>query len=173
MLTITPITPTTPDLSKIETLYATAFPREERAPFAMLLSDAPGNDFLAFREGETFCGFCFSVTVGDLTHILFFAMDGALRDRGYGTQALALLGKYYAGQRLLADIEDPAEPASPNPEQRRRRKQFYLRCGFSVSPVHYVWRGTAYEILVSGGSLTPEEFDSFWETLDSARQKEF
>lgn len=53
MLTITPITPSTPDLSGIESLYLTAFPREERTPFAMLLSTAPGNDFLAFREGET------------------------------------------------------------------------------------------------------------------------
>ena len=91
MLTITPITPSTPDLSGIESLYLTAFPREERTPFAMLLSTAPGNDFLAFREGETLRGFCFAVTVGDLTHILFFAMADGCRDRGFGTQALALL----------------------------------------------------------------------------------
>ena len=173
MLTITPITPSTSDLSGIESLYLTAFPREERTPFAMLLSTAPGNDFLSFREGETLRGFCFAVTVGDLTHILFFAMADGCRDRGFGTQALALLKERYAGQRLLADIEDPAEPGSPNPEQRRRRRQFYLRCGFSVSPVRYVWRGTAYEIVVSGGELTPEEFDHFWDALDQARQREF
>ena len=42
---------------------------------------------------------------------------GVSGERAYA----ALLKERYAGQRLLADIEDPAEPGSPNPEQRRRR----------------------------------------------------
>ena len=50
-------------------------------------------------------------------------------------------------------------------EIRRRRKNFYLRNGYSETEVSYRWQDEAYEILVSGGELSKEDFGNFWKAL--------
>ncbi len=44
---------------------------------------------LGFFDGEVFCGFASLLTYGDLTQILYFAIEDSLRGKGYGLQALA------------------------------------------------------------------------------------
>ena len=40
---------------------------------------------------------------------------------------------------------------------------FYRKGGYAPSEVRYDWRGENYVIYVSGGSLSANEFEAFWD----------
>ena len=67
-------------------------------------------------------------------------------------------------EREAVDIEREVPGCEEN-EIRRRRKNFYLRNGYSETEVRYRWQDEAYEILVSGGTLSGEDFGNFWKAL--------
>ena len=117
----------------------------------------------AMEEGE-FRGFVCSLIQGDLLHIIYFAVTEDQRGRGLGSQILAAVREASPGMRLLVDIEAP-DPTAENHLQRVRRQEFYLRNGYTETPVRYSWRGEDYIILSRGGNLTPEEFHRFWDDL--------
>ena len=63
-------------LAQVKTLYFSAFPEEERIPWPLVVPNCRRNgvDLTAFLDGDTFCGFTHSVTVGDHHCLLFFAV---------------------------------------------------------------------------------------------------
>jgi len=156
-----PVTEKLPDFGRITALYERAFPANERRPLHPLLNDTTGcSDFLAFYEDKEFVGFACLLTRRDITHILYIAIDEAMRGQGYGTKALEAIRRVRPGQRIIADLEDDAREAEGGP--RHKRKQFYERCGYRKTGVEYPWRGEDYIILSQGGPVTMEEFLSFW-----------
>lgn len=160
-----PITSHSTDVSRIEALYLEAFPENERSPFHLLLDDSTNcSEIFAFYEDSIFCGFMSILTWGDISHIIYFAMDASLRGNGYGAAALSLLRQIKPGNRLIADIEQPTSAAGNN-AQREKRKQFYCKNGYAPSGVCYTWRDESYEILVNGGDLSEKEFWDFWEAV--------
>lgn len=153
------------ELDKVQKLYVKAFPDNERSPLVLLLDDNSNcSEIFAFYDNELFCGFISILTTNDISHILYFAIDETLRDKGYGTQALHLLKQLKHQNRILADIEVNTSIATNN-EQRKKRKQFYMRNGYIPSGVYYDWRDESYEILINGGSLSEKEFWNFWECV--------
>ena len=52
-----------------------------------------------------------------------------------------------------------------------RRMQFYRRSGYEASAVRYVWRAEKYVMFISGGALTDEEFDAFWQHFSIQHRK--
>lgn len=157
---------------EIERLYRAAFPREERVPMDTLLeADAP-YDFIACYDGAVLCGFYSALTFGDITHILFLAVEEKLRDHGYGSQILAEIGKAYAGNRVILDVE-MVDPEADNNEQREQRIAFYMRNGYHHSGIYYGWRGVMYEILILDGTISEEEFWNFWDQLDEVQQNNY
>lgn len=157
---------------EIERLYRAAFPREERVPMDTLLeADAP-YDFIACYDGAVLCGFYSALTFGDITHILFLAVEEKLRDHGYGSQILAEIGKAYAGNRVILDVE-MVDPEADNNEQREQRIAFYMRNGYHHSGISYGWRGVMYEILILDGTISEEEFWNFWDQLDEVQQNNY
>ena len=84
MLTAVPITTDSKDFKEIKHLYIAAFPKSERVPLRDLLRHDGASEFVAGYDGETFCGFYSALTFGDITHILFLAIDERLRAHGYG-----------------------------------------------------------------------------------------
>jgi hypothetical protein len=49
----------------------------------------------------------------------------------------------------------------PIMNSEKKRKAFYIRNGYTVSGVSYIWRQESYEILVNGGELSEKEFEGF------------
>lgn len=165
-LSLTPLTPAHPDLPRAMALMARSFPENERLPAAFLLDPGDGSrDFLAIREGETLCGFLSLLSWRDITHIMFFAVEEDRRGQGIGARALHLLRERRPHARIIADVEADS-PAAPNHAQRLRRRQFYLRCGYAPTGIHYAWRGDSWDILSSGGDVTEAEFRAFWRHFD-------
>ena len=157
---------------EIERLYRAAFPREERVPMDTLLEADGPYDFIACYDGAVLCGFYSALTFGDITHILFLAVEEKLRDHGYGSQILAEIGKAYAGNRVILDVE-MVDPEADNNEQREQRIACYLRNGYHHSGISYGWRGVMYEILILDGTISEEEFWNFWDQLDEVQQNNY
>ena len=165
-LSLMPLTPDHPDLPGVMALMVRAFPKNERLPAAFLFDPGDGSrDFLAIHEGDTLCGFISLLSWQDITPIMFFAVAEDMRSRGVGTQALRMLRTQKPGARIIADVE-AEDPAAPNHAQRHRRRQFYLRCGYTPTRIHYRWRGERWDILSSGGDVTEAEFRAFWRHFD-------
>ncbi|MDD2955803.1 MAG: GNAT family N-acetyltransferase [Oscillospiraceae bacterium] len=157
-----PVTDGFRDLPRVTALMGRSFPANERMPLSTLLHrGGDASCFLAFYDGEEFCGFISLLTWRDITHILFFAMEETLRGKGYGSRALELVQERFAGQRIIADLEKE-DGLAVNAGQRRSRKHFYLRHGYHESGISYRWREESYEILIRGGEISEAEFDEFW-----------
>lgn len=115
-LTALPIGTAHPDLFRVRRLYESAFPANERRPFEALLSGFDGQgELLAFYLGDCFAGFVSLLSWADITHILYFAIEEALRNRGLGSAALEGIKGLKPGQRLIADLEAPL----PRPQTAR------------------------------------------------------
>lgn len=155
-----PLTPSSHELAEVNALMSRAFPANEIVPLATQFA-RPGSELLTFEANGVFAGFISLLTVGTITHILFFAVTETLRGQGLGAQVLDALRRRYPSQRLIADLEQPT-PDAPNAVQRQRRYDFYARCGYLPTEVRYTWRGEAYVIVSNGGNVTKEEFHHFW-----------
>ena len=150
------------DFHRTENLYVRAFPANERTPICGLMRH-DGHDFVGFYDKDkNFCGFASLLTYGDITHILYFAIDEKYREHGYGSEALKLMHTLYPKNRFIADLELDI-PTAENEPQRHLRRAFYLRNGYTPSEVRYDWQGEQYEILVSSGTITNTEFENFWD----------
>lgn len=162
MLILQPADGRSPWLPQIRKLYESSFPDNERRPLDTLLNDqtGAGEVFAALDEGR-FVGLAVLLTHGDLTHILYFAVEAFLRGRGYGSDLLAAIRGRYPGQRILADVEAP-DPRADNRAQRERRIAFYRRNGYEMTEIRYNWVGENYVILSAGGPVTGPEFGAFW-----------
>ena len=171
MLTAVPITTDSKDFKEIKHLYIAAFPKSERVPLRDLLRHDGTSEFVAGYDGETFCGFYSALTFGDITHILFLAIDERLRAHGYGSAMLDIVAAAHPHNRIIVDAE-AEDPAASNNEQRIRRMAFYARNGYCRSGIAYIWRGVPYEILIRGGTITEQEFEGFWDNLDEEERKE-
>ena len=159
------IKPSSKDIRKIKKLYIEAFPENERFSFSMMLKNENGHyETFAFYYDDAFCGFAILLNSLDISHILYIATLPELRGKGLGTKALAAIGRIKSGMRIIVDIEREMPDCSEN-EIRRRRKNFYLRNGYSETEVRYRWQDEYYEILVSGGELSREDFGNFWKAL--------
>ncbi|WP_405328893.1 GNAT family N-acetyltransferase [Fibrobacter sp.] len=174
MLQFFDVTKKSPYLPQVRELYESAFPANERIPIKQLLDDKIKREFWAFfekNEGENavtpkFCGFSNSITYGDITNIVYFAVVPELRSRGYGSQILQAIREKHPDSRIVVDIE--VEEDSKNAEElerRNRRREFYQRNGFGASPVDYVWQGEHYRLLTAGGTVTDKEFRDFWKEI--------
>ena len=183
MLQIIEIKKGSPYLPQVKALYETAFPENERIPIKHLLDDKIKREFWAFfddtlrkNHGEkgdseiaaphTFCGFSNSITHGNITNIVYFAVVPELRSRGYGSQILQAIREKHPTSRIVVDIEVEEDSKDAEElERRNRRRNFYQRNGFEASPVDYVWQGEHYRLLSAGGTVTEKEFRDFWKEI--------
>ena len=164
MITEKAITKKSQEYTKFKALYRKAFPRAERVPVRFLMNKDVEGTLNACYDGELFCGFYATLTFGNITYILFLAIDDALRGQGYGSALLELISYHYPQNRIILDIEAEDCTASNN-EQRIRRKAFYEKNGYAESGIEYRWRGVPYKILIKNGTITENEFYVFWDNL--------
>ena len=163
-----------PYLPQVQALYESAFPSNERIPMKQLLDDKIKREFWAFFEKEdgengaapTFCGFSNSISNGDITNIVYFAVVPELRSRGYGSQILQAIREKHPDSRIVVDIEVEEDSKDAEElERRNRRRDFYQRNGFDAAPVKYHWQGEHYRLLSAGGTVTDKEFRDFWKEI--------
>ena len=174
MLQFFDVTKDAPWFPQVKALYESAFPANERIPIKHLLDDKIKREFWAFfdkTDGEDtaptkFCGFSNSISHGDITNIVYFAVVPELRSRGYGSQILQAIREKHPDSRIVVDIEVEEDSKDAEElERRNRRRDFYLRNGFDSAPVEYHWQGEHYRLLSAGGTVTNKEFRDFWKEI--------
>jgi len=141
-------------------LFLSAFPPEERPPFAVMKWKAKKNvTWLKILADENDAGFFYLVAENDLIYVFFFAIDPAYRGRHIGTKAVHMLLQKYAGKRIFLAIERTDEVAD-NLQERIKRKSFYLRCGLKELHQMVQEGSVTYELLGSGGAVDNREYTS-------------
>ena len=148
-------------LEKVRQLYMTAFPKEERIPWPLVRLNTLRKDIslTAYLDGDTFCGFTYSVTCGGLYMPLFFAIDAPLRSKGYGSAVLSLLKETYG--TVVLNIEPLVEDA-PNLPERHHRYGFYRHNGF-IDTGYHVWEvGGMFRILSTKPDLDIEAYQKLF-----------
>lgn len=170
---------------QLKLLYQTAFPEEEQIPWDDLLRlvDEMPLDFTAYydieltelREQNQACldfadsrrkktegqliGFTIVYPRPSFNWFWYFAVREELRGKGYGQQILTMLIDRYKDCSNILDMESPDHP-SPNPKQRRRRHEFYLRNGFRDTHVYRTFDDNTFTIMMMGeGTFTMEDYD--------------
>lgn len=93
------------DINALERLNNEAFPAEERMEIdeMMQLISRRIIEVTAVYDDSTFVGF-YALSVRKPTaYVFFLAIDSSKRSRGYGSKALALMKKQYAGYQIVLD----------------------------------------------------------------------
>ena len=166
MLQFFDVTKKSPWLPQVKALYESAFPANERIPMKHLLDNKIKREFWAFFDGDVLCGFSNSISHGDITNIVYFAVVPELRCRGYGSQILQAIREKHPDSRIVVDIEVEEDSKDAEElERRNRRRDFYQRNGFDAAPVEYHWQGEHYRLLSAGGTVTDKEFRGFWKEI--------
>lgn len=159
----------TKNLEEIKQLYMDAFPFEERVPFyiMLLVGNDRGVEFLSIYDDDTWLGFIHTLVGEKLSYIFYFAIDGSLRQSGYGSKIIREYKKIHP--KLSLAIE-PIEDNSDNIRQRKKRLEFYEKNGFETLDTRVVEMGVEFELMGTKGmeikesdykSLVKKFFDSF------------
>ena len=154
------------EYEQIKKLMISAFPQNERLPMWFLLWRAKTNfvDFLALYDDDRFVGVTYLVTSQDLTFVLYLTIYSKIRSKGYGKKALETIQSQYPYNRIILNIE-AIEESAHNYGQRVKRKLFYTRNGFVNAALQYSEGEDKYEVLISKGSCTVEEYQELYKKL--------
>jgi GNAT superfamily N-acetyltransferase len=120
---------TAADDASVRALYEGSFPPSVRAPWSDLVEHRGDERFLVLIDVDaTPVGMALIRRLGDtdMTFVRYLAVTATRRDRGLGTQLVALLRDALRSEGisvLLLDVED------------RRRISFYERCGLDLLDV--------------------------------------
>lgn len=161
MLELARIDGTFKDFDAVKALSKEAFPKEEYLDPALLVAMAEEKnfDFWALMDQGRFIGYMAVLLKDSLAYLFFLAIQKDARGEGYGSEALSLFRKRYSGDSLSVDLE-AEEPSSPNAEQRRRRRAFYLKNGFHPTGEYLSYLGVDYEILSGSEDFSLSAFQS-------------
>ena len=157
-------------IEAIHSLYESAFPPDERMPFERVLQKCESGAMrllsVESEDGE-FLGFANITLCLDVLALNYFAILPEKQGNGYGTSVVIELKKRYPERSIVIDIEDDSVECD-NLEQRKRRRAFYERLGFSAMPYHLKIFGVPSIIMSSGREYTFEEYKEIFAQVFSA-----
>lgn len=145
--------------AEIKKLYFQSFPKYERLPFWLLrfLTLRKGIDMSAYYQGETFCGFTYTVTDGNILFILFFAVNEKIRRQGYGSAILQYLKQSNPDKAILLNVE-PLDENADNYDERVRRFDFYKKNGFYDTKFDIEEVGGTFRVLATAPKFDSKEY---------------
>ena len=156
------------DNIQIKQLYESAFPENERIPWPdlMRLIDEMHLDFTTYEDNNQLVGFTIVYPGPKVNWFWYFAVKEELRGQGMGQQILTRLIQKYEGKTCVLDMESPYQVPCPNPEQRSRRQQFYLRNGFRDSNLFKSYEDIEMTMMIIGSeSFTMQDWDAITNEL--------
>lgn len=143
--------------NEIKELYINSFPKNERFPF-WLLKYCSKSDNVLFNiilDNDKLIGMEYIISYDNNAYLMYFAIDKDNRGNGYGSKALEDLIKRY--ETVILSIER----ANKDLDDKKRRKNFYLRNGFIETNKFIEDNGVKYEILCTnkGYDITKENME--------------
>ena len=148
------------DYKDFKRLFFSAFPPEERPPYFFMkrkLKQGKG-ELLIAKNSDDFVGFIYLISYQDMVYIFFFAVDEKLRGRGLGSEILQFVIKRYQGKRIFL-AREPLDDNADNAEQRRKRRDFYLKNGFDDLPIKIIENNYVFDAMGIGGNISAQDYD--------------
>ena len=174
MLKAVKITKTDENFSLVKALYESAFPENERVDLEKILYVSNtidcGIEILAIFDDNIFVGFIITMSVNEITHVLYFAVDDKLRSSGYGSKILKLIHDNNQDKIFMLDVEKPKSKSSNN-EQREKRIKFYSKNGYLLNDIKYKWCGEHYLVMSYGKKISKKEHKKFWKQRSDIMKK--
>ena len=130
-------------------------------PLMVAMSKLWNTDFLGFYEEDTLCGFIYLAHNRKIVFVMFFAVDAALRSKGFGSAILQEIQKKYPTKKIIISIE-PCDETAPDIEIRKKRKAFYLRNGYKETGYMIKLAGVVQEIIIANGEFNKSQFKRFF-----------
>ena len=129
-------------------IYEASFPAYEKKPFWLIrLKNKQGRSDVWFLEEKgKMVGIAITMSAPNLMLLDYFAIAEDVRGKGFGSQGLKLLQKQYKDKKFFLEIESIYDECD-NIEQRKRRKQFYLKNGMTEMKLMVNIFGTNMEVL--------------------------
>lgn len=136
------------DFLKVKTLKDKAFPQNEQIPMWLLLLWARWScaKFTAYYDGVSFCGITYTMQNREAVFVLYLAVNGRMRSKGYGSAIIQELKTRNPGKTLLLNVE-PVDETANNSVQRQRRIDFYKKNGFYETGYRITDKRENYDIL--------------------------
>lgn len=152
------------DYKRINKLYNSAFPTDERAPFRILMRKTRLSmvDFMAIYDDEKWVGLTYVITYNRLSYIFYLAISETERGKGYGKKAMAAILKKYEGNKVFLALET-LDPTADNYQERLNRHKFYEQCGLQSLPYKLKEVSVIYDIMGVGGTVEPHEYSDLIE----------
>ena len=151
---------------EVNRLAKEAFPPEEYLAPQTLVDMAKTDhlDFLALSERDVFVGFMVVKTYKNLAYLFFLAINPSCRSKGYGSRAIETLKAEYPGKKQVVDFEMLDDYAQNN-EQRKKRRNFYLRNGYQETGLFLSYLGVDYEVFCMDNDFQEDEFKEMMKTI--------
>lgn len=148
---------------RVYLMYLEAFPSYERKPFSIIVRMAKEgrSDVWCCKAGSETVGFATTINSDNLILLDYLAVKKNCRGLGYGRQILSELSLQYPGKGMFVEIESEYEDV-PNQEERRKRKQFYISCGYKPMNVMAFVFGTKMELLGNECCISFDEYHTFY-----------
>ena len=145
---------------QVKRLYRSAFPRNERAPFWLLMKrcDTGRDTLYALIDDNEFIGLVYTIKTEKMVYVFFLAIEEKMRGKGYGTEVLKKLSEMYPDLAISLMIEDPDEEGAENLDERINRLKFYERNGFRRLSIKINEAGVNYELLGTDDTVTQADF---------------
>lgn len=125
---------TSADYNKIRAIYHRSFKKIDRIPlFVLSLKRHSTLELLGIYDDDLVVGLTYLIHKGDMTFVLYLAIDDKLHSKGYGSLALKEIVSR-GNSRIALNIESIDQHAT-NYNQRIKRKAFYLKNDFQASGV--------------------------------------
>lgn len=147
-------------IEKIQKLYFTAFPENERKPFSLILKlrEQGYFDILAIEsEKGVFLGEAIVIRWQNILLLDYFAIAPEYRGKKIGSKALRLLQKKYKNSVFILEIES-TKVECENKEQRVGRKNFYEVNGMKALDYCVDLFGVEMEIMACHGQIPYERY---------------
>lgn len=154
--------PLTLTFFKVAALYRAAFPADERLPLWQLWINGlrKNQAFSAYYDEDDFVGFTYTIQDEAFVFLLFLAVDGRHRSKGYGSLILKDFAQAAGSRPCVLTVEPMDETDAPNFAQRLKRLAFYEANGY-IAMDHYYYEGPArYQILSTDLSLSLSKLES-------------
>ncbi len=149
-------------LKELKALYLEAFPKEERKTFRFIEQLKKEGKCVIHTavEDEKFAGLAIMLTDEKYALLDYLAVDADMRDLGLGSKILDELKKIYKDKCLFLERETVLKDCD-NPEQRSRRRHFYLKNGFSDSGVYVNVYTVDMTLMTFGDNISFKEYADF------------
>lgn len=146
------------DYQQIKKAYDASFDIEDRISFKILqlLSHRKNVHFLAFYDGDKFCGLTYFILYKDVTFILYLVIDPNLKSKGFGSQILDWIKEQYPKNTFVLYI-DEVDQKYEDYAIRLKRLHFYEKNEFALTEYIMQHGKFTYQILVNGGLFVPSK----------------